>query len=163
MKFQPHILHKVAVFFNPKQKSMKVLSDDDRASVLEYVTDQMDALPLRLPPQISAGTAPPQAKRKRVSAIDKFDDEPTVVEKSEIELYRDNTIQGVTDILSWWKSHRVDFPFLNIIARNVMCVMATSAASERNFIVAGNVVSNRRSCLKSSCVNDILFMNSALK
>ena len=39
----------------------------------------------------------------------------------------------------------------------------TSAASERNFSLAGHVVCARKSPLKSSSVNNLLLLNSALK
>ena len=144
---------------------MKVLSTSDQDVVLDYVTDSLDALPLRLPP---AAEQPideaPQPKRPRVTTFDEFDDEPAPIVTTELQTYRDYVLQGVyKDLTDWWYTHRTEFPTLSIVARNVFCAMATSAASERNFSVAGNVVSDRRSCLKSSSVNDILFLNSARK
>jgi len=41
-------------------------------------------------------------------------------------------------------------------------VSCQSAASERNFSLAGHVVNSRRTRLNGSSVNDILFVNSAL-
>ena len=52
---------------------------------------------------------------------------------------------------------------LSDLARNALCVMATSAASERVFSMARYVVNSRRANVKSSSVNDILFFNSAFK
>ena len=45
-KFTPHILHKVAVFLNPRQRSMRALEEEDRELVLEYVNEKNYALPL---------------------------------------------------------------------------------------------------------------------
>ena len=42
-----HILHKVAVFLNPRQKSMKVLQPQEREAVIAYVNDVIDDMPLR--------------------------------------------------------------------------------------------------------------------
>ena len=166
-KFSPHLLHKAAVFFNPAQKSMRALSNQDRRAALDYISDQLDSLPLRAhQPRIvpSAPTAPPPAKRRRHN-ISAFDDEPAQpVETSEMDQYQNYqaTDTGLP-ILQWWRAHAKQFPALSTVARNILCIMATSAASERNFSLAGHVVSARRSCLNPANVNDILFMNSALK
>jgi len=45
----------------------------------------------------------------------------------------------------------------------VFCVIATSAASERVFSMTGYVVNSRRTNLKSSSVNDVLFSAVLLK
>ncbi len=67
------------------------------------------------------------------------------------------------DILSWWHKHANDYPGLSIVAKNILCVMATSAASEINFSLAGHVVSARRSRLNGSSVDNILLVNSAMR
>ena len=65
------------------------------------------------------------------------------------------------DVLGFWQGNGSNFPALAAMARKVFAVMSTSSASERNFSLAGHVVSARRSSLKSSSVNNILFLNSA--
>ena len=160
-KFTPHILHKVAVFLNPRQKSMRVLSRSDREEVTEHVTDLIDTLPLRAHQQRPASSPP--AKRRRCD-IDEFDDLPVQEEQlSELEAYKKHVIKDSDDItiLQWWMLHQTEYPALSVIARRVFCVMATSAPSERNFSLAGIVVSERRSALNPSSVNDILVVNSA--
>jgi len=42
-------------------------------------------------------------------------------------------------------------------------MMPTNAANERVFIIGGHVVNSRKANLKSSLVNDIHFVNSALR
>ena len=161
-KFNPHILHKAAVFFNPRQKSMKVLSVADRAAVLEYVNDELDQLPLRpvidTEPQDDAHQPP---KRQR---IDEFDDD--VIEQqavNEIEMYTNTPTPNNTEPLVWWRENSSKYPGLSSISRNTLSVMATSAASERNFSLAGYVVSARRSSIKGANVNNILLIHSSLK
>ena len=68
-----------------------------------------------------------------------------------------------SDILQWQRDHGLEFPGLTDLARNAFCVMATSAAYERMFSIYDNVVNSRRANLKGSSVNDILFVNSALR
>ena len=40
-KFTPHLIHKTAVFFNPKQKSMRVLTPSDRKLVTDHICEQL--------------------------------------------------------------------------------------------------------------------------
>ena len=164
-KFNPHILHKVAVFLNPLQKSMRFLSEDDRDQVIDYVNDRVDGFPLRVLQQHEEVAAPePPTKRRRCN-INAYDDIPEEGQAlTEVDEYQQLSIRGRErdlSLLQWWKQHANQFPALSTVAASVHCVMATSAPSERNFSVAGFVVSERRSSLKPSSVNDILFVNSA--
>lgn len=163
-KFTPHLLHKVAVFLNPRQKSMRVLSPQDRQNVLEYVDEQLEDLPLRAHQPEPAPIQEPPSKRRKY-AIDDFDDIPAEEQVvSELDEYKNIAVKVEElnlPILDWWKAHAGQFPALSKLARNVLCIMASSSPSERNFSIAGIVVSARRSCLKPSSINNILFLNSA--
>ena len=162
-KFQPHMLHKVAVFLNPRQKTMRVLSARDRASVIRHIEQMIENLPLRahLPPQHDhpAGNPPP-AKRSRYT-IDEFDDVAEEEDESELQQYQQMKGSDQLPLLQWWRKHATVFPALATVARKVMAVMATSAASERNFSQAGIIVDERRSNLSPCSVDNILFLNSA--
>jgi hypothetical protein len=73
------------------------------------------------------------------------------------------TVNADLDVLTWWKKNASLFPGLSMLAKKYLCVMATSAASERTFSLAGFVVDERRSSLKPQNVNNILLVNSALR
>ena len=74
--------------------------------------------------------------------MDEFDDDPgdNSVE-SELTQYINTFVapQTCPDVLQWWKSNSSKYPGLAKIARNTLCVMATSAASERNFSVVSSM------------------------
>ena len=149
---------------------MKVLPETDRAAVLEYVSDQLDQQPLHVRPRPvlpDSDDSAPATKRSRLTAIDEFDDDDDSQQDdmSEIERYKTSAVNlsGCVDLMSWWNENTNLCPGLSVVARNVLCVMATSAASERNFSLAGHVVSARRSRLNSSSVNNILLMNNAMR
>ena len=147
---------------------MKVLPETDRAAVLEYVSDQLDQQPLRPRPVLpDSDDSAPATKRSRLTAIDEFDDDDQSQQDdmSEIQRYKTSAVNlsGCVDLMSWWNENTTLYPGLSVVARNVLCVMATSAASERNFSLAGHVVSARRSRLNSSSVNNILLMNNAMR
>ena len=60
------------------------------------------------------------------------------------------------DVLSWWGEHSYSFPIIAQTARFILAIPAPSAASERDFC-AGYVIQVRRSQLKPSTVDGVLF------
>jgi hypothetical protein len=62
--------------------------------------------------------------------------------------------------LHFWKHNYSLYPRLARIAKRVFAVPATSAAVEREFSLAGNIVTKKRSRLSPGTVNDIIFLNS---
>jgi len=76
--------------------------------------------------------------------------------------YRELAVQKCSNVLQWWRDHRLKFPALSDLARNRFWVMTTNAASDRVFCMAGHVVNSRRANLKSSFENGTLFFNGAL-
>ena len=52
-----------------------------------------------------------------------------------------------TDPLIWWQAHSSEFPVLCNIARDFLCIQATSVASEQAFLVAGNTITKTRNRL----------------
>ncbi|CAL4125865.1 unnamed protein product, partial [Meganyctiphanes norvegica] len=92
-KFKPHILHKVAVFLNPKQKSMRVLSKEDQDLVLSYVNEKIDSLS-RSSFEVKVKEEPgtPPSKKARYD-IDEFDDIVEVSDKQyEVQAYQNQIV-----------------------------------------------------------------------
>jgi len=59
------------------------------------------------------------------------------------------------DVLKWWEDHNTEFPLMWNLAEVYLAIPATSAASERAFSIAGNIVTARRSRLNPKVVEDI--------
>ena len=184
-KFKPHVLHKVAVFLNPRQKSMLVLCEEDQTIVLDYVKAKMDLMQVKLKEDsysinqliVKEESNIPSSKRAREESnippskkvrydFDEFDDIEEVPEQlSEILAYQKHKLPQSDDstLLEYWQANENRFPALSALAKQVFSVMATSSASERVFSHAGYVVSARRSNLSSNSVDSILFINSLLR
>ena len=64
------------------------------------------------------------------------------------------------DILHFWKYNENLFPSLARLARNILCVPASSVSCESAFSVTGRTLENRRTCLSTLSVNAIMFLNS---
>jgi hypothetical protein len=62
--------------------------------------------------------------------------------------------------LDFWRQNYSLYPHLARIAKRVFAVPATSAAVEREFSLAGNIITKKRSRLSPETVNDIIFLNS---
>lgn len=67
------------------------------------------------------------------------------------------------DPLQWWENHASEYSKLSKLAKKILSVPASSAASERVFSVAGNIITEKRNRLGPKTVNNILFLNSYLK
>ena len=64
-----------------------------------------------------------------------------------------------SDPLDYWRCHEEQYPVLKVLARKFLCMQCTSVPSERLFSTAGLIVSERRSRLQPSKVQQLLFLN----
>jgi hypothetical protein len=88
--------------------------------------------------------------------------ELTAIEK-ELEIWQ-QVVQGPKqkeidiDILAFWKKTQPTLPLLSWLARRVLCVPASSAASERAFSTGGKVVSPSRTLLNTDMAEDLIWL-----
>jgi len=68
-----------------------------------------------------------------------------------------------TDIVQFWLDNKSVLPKLYTVARQVLCVPASSAASERVFSTAGRLLEKRQTNLSPATVNSRLFLHSNTK
>lgn len=64
------------------------------------------------------------------------------------------------DILEWWSKHTHLFPCLSKMARDFLCISATSAPSERLFSIAGLIITKRRNRLCEELARSLICLNS---
>lgn len=77
----------------------------------------------------------------------------------ELGRYLNQNCNMEEDVTSYWKTNGRNFPTLQKIARKILCIQASSSASERNFSSAGFVLNARRSLLHPDNVDAILFIH----
>lgn len=64
------------------------------------------------------------------------------------------------DILNWWHEHKLTYPILSIMARDIMSVPASTTSSESTFSLSGRILEDRRWRLNSEtmemlvCIKD---------
>ncbi|CAG8852485.1 19839_t:CDS:1, partial [Gigaspora margarita] len=51
------------------------------------------------------------------------------------------------DPLVWWQEKQCEYPRLNLIAQDYLCVQATSVASKQAFLIAGQMITPSRNRL----------------
>ncbi|CAF4236834.1 unnamed protein product, partial [Rotaria sordida] len=83
--------------------------------------------------------------------------------KDEIDTYIDWQLKSneiYQNPLIFWQQNESIFPNLFKLARKIFAVPCSSAAVEREFSAAGQLVTQRRSALEPTTINDILFLRS---
>jgi hypothetical protein len=60
----------------------------------------------------------------------------------------------------WWKQKEQEYPLLAHAARHILCIPATSVASERVFSHAGRVVNHLRASLSPAKAARLTFMHT---
>lgn len=85
---------------------------------------------------------------------------PTSTSIIEMRQYTEDSLLHLNaDPLNWWKSRENLHKSLSKLARKYLCIPATSVPSERVFSKTGQIISDRRSRLKPSNVQKIIFLN----
>lgn len=82
---------------------------------------------------------------------------------NEMERYLAIPLEGQVDPLLWWQVRREEFPILSRIARDYLCIQATSVASEQAFSVAGLAISPLRNRLDAETARVTLCLKSWIR
>jgi zinc finger BED domain-containing protein 1 (E3 SUMO-protein ligase ZBED1) len=170
-------IHKIAVFFDPRMKQLKVLEANDIAWVKDQIRSQCANLLSQFTnDDESDGSTntvrerPSKKLRRKASESTDFisqyyDSSSEEEEESEVDQYlkskapKDKNL----DILKWWKDHSKEYPMLSILCSYYLSIPASSASSEREFSITGQTISERRTRLNPETVDSILILHSYLQ
>lgn len=112
-------------------------------------------------------TSEPSTKKQKLFLESLMDEiSPSIVpqtNKDEVDLYiefqlKDN--ETYSNPLVFWRQHEQAFPHLSKLAKKIFSIPCSSAAVEREFSAAGQIVTQRRSSLEPGTINDIIFLRS---
>jgi hypothetical protein len=125
--------------------------------LLKLIMSSALKLVLALDPQAHPVPDPSQADpdasgtkmKKRSKCWNDFDElTKTVTSTSELASYLDSdTITEFHEdfnVLSWWHQHKLTYPILSLLAKDVLTVPASTISSESTFSLAGRVIKERR-------------------
>ncbi|KAK3931948.1 Transposable element Hobo transposase [Frankliniella fusca] len=179
LKYLPNIKdrHKVGAFLWPMCAELPFLPGEEREKVKSTVRtmcEEQKAIMLRRGLLADANAPPPPKKRrargsgKGPSEEDRYAEilggdrqQPEVwdeVDKYLLIVKTAGNFVKSNDLLKWWKARSADLPVLSRVARMVLATPASSSSSERNFSVAGRVITPRRNCLAPETVDVMLFL-----
>ena len=166
--------HLAAAVLHPLYRRLTFASAYSKNIAHSYIRDQIEDI-LGVNNQDQASVVEP-AKKKHKSMEDQFADPDDADNNDDIDLISTTTSKNdelnkylrmniddaykQLDPLPFWKEHQSKFPCLSLIARRLFSIPVTSAAVERSFSAAGLTITERRSSLDPSTVNDILLVRS---
>ncbi|CAF1594607.1 unnamed protein product [Rotaria sp. Silwood1] len=184
--FSLHDLHWIAAILNPHTRMLKHATDVERAHAYCLVRariaklmemSQIDNTEEVLSPATTSVTPPPRKKFK--SYTTQFHDETDSSEtassmttakraRRELDIYLQLNLtnckylnEDIDNPLLFWKEQEHVLPNMSRLAKQIFAIPASSAAVERAFSSAGIVVSQRRTNISPSTVNDIILVRSA--
>ena len=64
--------------------------------------------------------------------------------------------------LKWWKSNHFRFPTLSQVAKQLLCIPATSVAYERLFSTSGNIITPKRASLEPNTAGMLCFFSTEI-
>lgn len=156
-------------FFDPRFKGVIFISDEKK-ELKQHVLQLLKEVELQNDPEPEAQIAEQAPKRRKTALdilLDGYDDlggEESDPDTDEVCQYiAEKTPTKETQPLQWWSMNEHRFPKLSLLAKNYLCIPATSTPSERLFSKAGNVITKKRNCLKPKTVDAILFLNGNRK
>ena len=62
------------------------------------------------------------------------------------------------NLLKWWKSNHFRFPTLSQVAKQLLCIPATSVPCERLFSTYGNIITPKRASLEPNTAGMLCFL-----
>jgi hAT family C-terminal dimerisation region len=82
----------------------------------------------------------------------------------ELNEYLSITVEPLDiDPIEWWKNHKIQYPILQKIAKDYLCIPATSVPSEQAFSKSGELISKKRNRLGDKAIEGCMCLNSWLK
>jgi len=168
-------IYKIAVFFDPRMKQLKILEQSDALWVKDQIKHQCANLISQFTNDESDDSTntvqarPMKRLRKEAKEITDFsqyyDSSSEEEEEDEVDQYlklkapKDKNL----DLLQWWSDHKNEYPALAVLCAYYLSIPASSASSEREFSATGQTISERRTNLNHETIDSILILHSSLK
>ena len=184
--FAIHELHWIAAVLNPRTRMLKLATDGERchahglvcSKIAETIeTGRTNGNQLIQPVEVVIPSSPPQKKFK--SYTTQFDDDVNCDQlnndmtnamraRRELDTYLQLDLTKCTysqetndNPLMFWKEQEFLLPNLAKLSKKLFAIPASSAAVERSFSAAGYTISQRRTNINPSTMNDMMLVRSA--
>lgn len=170
--FEIQPIHYAANMLHPKYRHLKKTSNYDKSTCKSFIRQMMRTVngdnSTSNSSSLSANDGlyqPATKKQKEFGAdfetgnvSDEYDED-----FDELEKYLGKRLDIPTlpdNPLLFWKNHALEFPLLAKVACQVFSVPASTALVERAFSASGHIVTKRRSNIKPSQLDNVIFLRS---
>lgn len=169
-------LHKIAVFLDPRFKSLKFMTQDDKTNVINMVSkmissDEGDANIMTFGEENDTKSTIIKTANSTSGVSDNTDSTKYLIEYMDIVEERDETHDEVdmymnlkfndiysTNILEFWES-RYDLPHLRQLARDILCIPASAIVSEKHFLDEAKLLAKRRLNMEIDNIKQMLYIH----
>ena len=93
-----------------------------------------------------------------VTATDAQDSQEQAVDKEFQKYLAEDLISIDDNPLKWWKNNQFCFPILAKVAKQFLCIPATSVLCERLFSTSGNIIAPKRASLEPNTASMLCFL-----
>ncbi|XP_054725566.1 E3 SUMO-protein ligase ZBED1-like [Anastrepha obliqua] len=168
-KFCPDKIHKIAAFLWPEYKQLRYLTELEREEVYNLVKVELIKMASSEIPQGVSVTSVKMESSNSDDILSKYKDVPLMANNTsenqinlQIEMYK-NSCYPESNTLNWWRLHGDEFPLLAKLARQILCIPASTARSERCFRTAKRISAERKTRIEAENLEAILFLHSQQK
>lgn len=163
----------VATYLDPRYKELPFVDEVTKVSILSKVEDELLAMEVMGPQSASIDERrgqlddddlpPPKKKKGPISTLlgDIFENQGQLsfseVVSKEMAVYKEPA-ELDSDPLQWWYTRKSQYPLMSRVVKKYFSFVATSVPSERLFSSAGNVITDKRSCLTPEYANHLIFL-----
>ena len=103
-----------------------------------------------------------ESKGKGDSDISASDAQEQAVDKEFQKYLAEDLISIDDNPLKWWKSNQFRFSILAKVAKQFLCIPATSVPCERLFSTSGNIITPKQASLKPNTASMLCFLRQNL-
>lgn len=127
-KFKLHLRHKIAVFFWPNFRHLKMFSDSERVEVYSEVRKMLEGHEL---PQATEENVDDSIKAQ--TQYSEWEAEAELNEMDEVSRYLSDKFNHCNEktLLTWWKEASKRYPKLSQVAKSILAVPASVTSIER--------------------------------
>lgn len=174
-------LHKIAVFLDPRFKSLKFMSHDEKTNVLNMVSkmvssddtetnviafgDDNDERPVHATSIVNKSSGGGTVSGDTADSTKYLIEYMDIVEErdethDEVDIYVNLKFNDIysANILEFWES-RYDLPHLRQLAREILCIPASGIVSEKIFSDDSNLLVKRRLNMEIDDVKQMLHIH----
>jgi hypothetical protein len=182
------IRHYCATLLHPDYRSLKGCTNDERVECHNYVREQLKLIEKKQKNNNNEMQKNKLLKPEHSSILDDFKDDANTYDDECDDDYDSRSVEYSLslpmtqsddlsrylsmkidmkhydfDVLKFWKSNTDELPHLSHVARQIHCIPATSAATERQFSITGLTFTNRRTCLDPEQLDNVLCIRTIAK